>query len=46
MSTSPKILVLVVEDDPLLRMMAADLVESAGFTAVEAADADKAVGPH
>lgn len=43
--TSPigKQIVLVVEDDPLLRMMAADLVEQAGFDALEAADADEAV---
>ena len=36
-------IVLVVEDDPLLRMMAADLVERAGFEVVEAEDADEAV---
>lgn len=36
-------IVLVVEDEPILRMMAVDLVEDAGFTAVEAADADTAV---
>lgn len=43
--TSPigKQIVLVVEDDPLLRMLAADLVEQAGFDALEAADADEAV---
>ena len=43
--TSPigRQIVLVVEDDPLLRMMAADLVEQAGFDALEAADADEAV---
>lgn len=35
-------IVLVVEDEPLLRMMAVDLVESAGFEAVEATDADEA----
>ncbi|CAN7411702.1 response regulator [Neorhizobium sp. LjRoot104] len=43
-STPPrKQVVLVVEDEPLLRMMAMDLVEEAGFQAVEAADADEAV---
>jgi CheY-like chemotaxis protein len=43
-STPPtKQAVLVVEDEPLLRMMAMDLVEDAGFQAVEAADADEAV---
>ncbi len=35
--------VLVVEDEPLQRMMAVDLVEDAGFEALEAADADEAV---
>ncbi|MEN3148202.1 response regulator [Neorhizobium sp. IRAMC:178] len=35
--------VLVVEDEPLLRLMAMDLVEDAGFEAIEAADADEAV---
>jgi CheY-like chemotaxis protein len=35
--------VLVVEDEPLQRMMAVDLVEDAGFKAIEAADADEAV---
>lgn len=35
--------VLIVEDEPLLRMMAVDLVEDAGFEALEAGDADEAV---
>jgi CheY-like chemotaxis protein len=35
--------VLVVEDEPIQRMMAVDLVEEAGFDAIEAADADEAV---
>lgn len=35
--------VLVVEDEMLLRMRAADMVEDAGFTPVEAVDADEAV---
>lgn len=35
--------VLVVEDDPLLRMHAVDIVEDAGFTAIEARDADEAI---
>ena len=35
--------VLVVEDEPLLRMMAVDLVEDAGFEAIEAANADEAI---
>ncbi len=35
--------VLVVEDEPILRMMAVDMVEDAGFEAVEATDATEAV---
>lgn len=35
--------VLVVEDEPLLRLMALDLVEEAGFEAVEARNADEAI---
>ena len=35
--------VLVVEDEMLLRMRAIDIVEDAGFTSVEAVDADEAV---
>lgn len=36
-------IVLVVEDDPLLRLMAVDFIEDAGFDVVEAENADKAV---
>lgn len=39
----PPPIVLVVEDEPLLRMAAVDMVEAAGFEAVEAADATEAV---
>lgn len=35
--------VLVVEDEMVLRMRAVDIVEDAGFTAVEAANADQAM---
>jgi CheY-like chemotaxis protein len=35
--------VLVVEDEMLLRMRAVNMVEDAGFTSVEAVDADEAV---
>ncbi|WP_244548944.1 response regulator [Bradyrhizobium canariense] len=35
--------VLIVEDELLLRMSAADMVEDAGYTSVEAVDADEAV---
>jgi len=36
--------ILVVEDEPLLRMLAVDLVEEAGFEPLEAGSADEAVG--
>jgi CheY-like chemotaxis protein len=35
--------VLVVEDEPLLRLMALDLVEEAGLAAIEATNADEAI---
>jgi CheY-like chemotaxis protein len=35
--------VLIVEDEPLLRMLAVEAVEEAGFVALEACDADEAV---
>jgi|SRR6185437_15149348 CheY-like chemotaxis protein len=35
-------IVLVVEDDIMLRMRSVDIVEDAGYTPVEAADADEA----
>lgn len=38
-----KTIVLVVEDEPLLRMLAVDVVEDAGFEAIEAANADLAL---
>jgi CheY-like chemotaxis protein len=38
-----KLVVLVVEDEPLLRMIAVDVIEAAGFEAVEAASADRAI---
>ncbi|WP_244628299.1 response regulator [Tardiphaga robiniae] len=34
---------LVVEDEMVLRMRAVDIVEDAGFTAVEATNADQAI---
>jgi CheY-like chemotaxis protein len=37
------VVVLVVEDEMLLRMRAVDMVEDAGFTSVEAVDADEAI---
>jgi DNA-binding NtrC family response regulator len=38
-----KAIVLVVEDEPLVRMAAVDLVEEAGLEAIEAKDADQAI---
>ncbi|KWV57737.1 two-component system response regulator [Rhizobium altiplani] len=35
--------VLIVDDEPLVRMLAVDVVEEAGFEAVEARDADEAI---
>lgn len=35
--------VLIVEDEPLLRILAVEVVEEAGFVAIEARDADEAV---
>ena len=35
--------VLIVEDEPILRLHAVDLVEEAGFTAIEAKSADEAI---
>jgi two-component system, response regulator PdtaR len=42
-SSSNPLVVLVVEDDPLLRMMAVEVVEEAGYVAIEAGNADEAV---
>ena len=42
-STGAKTTVLVVEDEMVLRMKAVDIVEDAGFTAVEAVNADEAM---
>ena len=36
-------LVLIVEDEPLLRMLAVDLVEEAGLEALEATNAEEAI---
>ena len=38
-----KAIVLVVEDEPLLRILAVDFIEDAGFEVVEAVNADEAV---
>jgi two-component system, response regulator PdtaR len=36
-------IVLVVEDELLLRMSAVDMIRAAGFEVMEASDADKAI---
>src|SRR4030081_820879 len=41
--TGPSANVLVVEDEMVLRMRAVDIVEDAGFTAIEAVSADEAL---
>jgi len=38
-----KLVVLVVEDEPLLRMDAVDFIEDAGFDTIEAGHADEAI---
>lgn len=38
-----KPVVLIVEDEPLLRMDAVDFIEEAGFEAIEAAHAEEAI---
>jgi len=38
-----KIVILVVEDEAIIRMAAVDMLEEAGFAVVEAADADSAI---
>src|ERR1035438_9278001 len=43
MKPQSKVIVLVVEDEPLVRMLAVDIVEAAGFEAIEAGNADHAV---
>jgi CheY-like chemotaxis protein len=43
MQDSPVLAVLVVEDDPLVRALAVEIVEEAGYVALEASDADEAV---
>ena len=41
--TSEKPAILIVEDEPLIRMTAVDFVEDAGFKAIEACNADEAL---
>jgi CheY-like chemotaxis protein len=44
MEDIPKLAVLIVDDDALVRALAVDIVEDAGYLALEASDADEAVG--
>lgn len=39
----PAPVILIVEDDPFLRVLAVEFVEEAGFEALEAGDADQAI---
>ena len=43
MKSQSKVILLVVEDEPLQRMHAVDIVEAAGFEAIGAGNADHAV---
>jgi len=38
-----RVVVLVVEDEPFIRLNAVEMIEDAGFEAVEAANADEAI---
>jgi CheY-like chemotaxis protein len=40
---APRTVVLLVEDEPLVRMVGADLLEEAGFEVVEASNGDEAL---
>jgi CheY-like chemotaxis protein len=42
-NANQKLAVLIVEDDALIRLLAVDIVEEAGYIALEASDADEAV---
>jgi CheY-like chemotaxis protein len=42
-SHAPRPVILVVEDESLLRMNAAEMIEDAGFDVLEAANADEAI---
>jgi two-component system, response regulator PdtaR len=42
-ASKPAPVILIVEDDPLLRMLAVEFVNEAGFETIEASDADQAI---
>ena len=44
LAVAKRIVVLVVEDEFLLRMDAVGMIEEAGFEVVEAGNADEAIG--
>jgi CheY-like chemotaxis protein len=43
MTDKPAPVILIVEDDPLLRMLAVEFIDEAGFGTLEACDADQAI---
>jgi CheY-like chemotaxis protein len=43
MADRPAPVILIVDDDPLLRMLTIELVNEAGFETLEACDADQAI---
>jgi CheY-like chemotaxis protein len=43
MANKPAPVILIVEDDPFLRMLTAEFVNEAGFETLEACDADQAI---
>jgi two-component system, response regulator PdtaR len=43
MADRPAPIILIVEDDPFLRMLAVEFVNDAGFETLEACDADQAI---
>jgi len=43
MTTATILTILVVEDEPLIRMYGVDILEDAGFAVIEAGDADEAL---
>lgn len=44
METSPRPVVLAVEDEPLVLMLAVDMILDAGFEPLRASDAEEAIG--
>jgi two-component system, response regulator PdtaR len=43
MAGRPAPVILIVDDDPFLRMLAVEFVNEAGFETLEACDADQAI---